>query len=680
MTPERFRQVRNVFEAALEKEPAQRAAFLHEAAQSDADLYAEVERMLDAHERTVTFLDGAVAAPAELRTDPRRIEGRCLGHYEILREVGRGGMGTVYLARRSDGLFEQQVAIKVVTPESAGQEVIQRFQQERAILASLVHPNIARLYDGGSTEEGWPYFVMEYVEGKPIDQWCDDRKLNISERIRLFRAVCDAVQFALQHRVIHRDLKPGNILVTEEGTVKLLDFGIAKLVRVDADHKTALATRTGMRLMTPEYASPEQIRAEEITPLSDLYSLGVILYELVTGRRPYRLKSRIFHEIVRVVCDEPPTRPSSVVTETEERPGGEGKNITIAPGVFSGSREGTPSDLKRRLSGDLDGILLKTLEKDPRRRYRSVDQFSMDLDRHLKGEPVLVAKVGRFSEVIRAATKYRISIALAMALLLALVTGGIRIDWRGIALVAATAAALGLWHIATDRELGARVSETVFGGAPEILIFCGIVAGGLVWLGKYIFPSWELGQIARGVLTCGALLGSLYMVALLCAWAFRVRWAGSLLYSIRTSHQHLWFAPIMLLLNSWNIIRDLQRGLRAPTRNPGDVYFGVSVVALIIVLSIYTLVVLPFLEVRDRGLLHGGHLISWLNIERYEWESSAEPGELVVFSMRPQKAVLRLHVSRLFSILPPPRIRVPKEHQEELEAILKRHLSDWPES
>jgi serine/threonine protein kinase len=206
-------------------------------------------------------------------------------------------MGTVYLARRDDGLFQQQVAIKVVTPESAGGEIVQRFEQEREILASLEHPNIARIYDGGSTEEGWPYFVMEYVEGKPIDQWCEDRKLNVSERVRLFRGVCAAVHYAHQHRVIHRDLKPSNILVTADGTVKLLDFGIAKLVRVEADQRTALVTRTGIRLMTPEYASPEQVRAEETTPLTDLYSLGVILYELVTGRRPYRLKSRIFHEV-----------------------------------------------------------------------------------------------------------------------------------------------------------------------------------------------------------------------------------------------------------------------------------------------------------------------------------------------------------------------------------------------
>ena len=675
MTSERFRQVRNVFEAALEKAPATRAAFLAEAAGSDSDLLAHVRRMLEAHENTVTFLDGGLAAPAELRTDPHRMEGRRLGSYEILREIGRGGMGTVYLARRADGLFEQQVAIKVVSPESAGREVIERFEQERAILASLEHPNIARLYDGGSTAEGWPYLVMEYIEGIPIDEWCDAHRLNISQRIRLFRVVCDAVQYALHHHVIHRDLKPANILVTEEGSVKLLDFGIAKLVHSDPDQKTALATRTGMRLMTPEYASPEQVRAETVTPLSDLYSLGVVLYELVTGRRPYRLKSRVFHEVVRVVCEEPPTRPSSVVTEADERPGEEGKPITIAPGVLSAPREGTPSDLRRRLSGDLDGILLRALEKDPRRRYRSVEQFSMDLEHHLKGEPVLVASPGRYSELMRVASKYRLGILLTLALLVAFLTGGIRIDSRGIALVAGTAVALGLWHLATDRELGARISETAFGGAPFLVIVCGIVAGVLAELAVHFFPSWTGVQVAGWICTAGILVGFFYVVALLCAWAFRARWAGSRIYSIKVLERSVWADLVILVSVSFNSIR-----LLLGSHDVFEVYLGGSMLALLASCSFYAVLVAPYLEVRDRGLLYRGRLISWLNIERYEWESWPEPGELVVFSMRPAKAVLRLHISRLFSILRSPRIRIPKECQDELEAILRHHLSEWPQS
>jgi serine/threonine protein kinase len=672
MTPERFRQVRNLFEASLEKAPADRAPFLNDAAQSDPDLLAHVNRMLLAHEAKVTFLDGSDTAPAELRTDPRRMEGRRLGPYEILREIGRGGMGTVYLARRSDGLFEQQVAIKVVTPDSAGRDVIERFEQERAILASLEHPNIARLYDGGSTEDGWPYFVMEYVNGKPIDLWCDERKLNITDRIRLFRSVCDAVHYALEHRVIHRDLKPGNILVTDDGTVKLLDFGIAKLVHVDPDQRTAVATRTGMRLMTPEYASPEQIRAEEITPLTDLYSLGVILYELVTGRRPYRLKSRVFHEIVRVVCDVPPTRPSSVVTEIEERPGDEGKTITIAPGLLSQTREGTPSDLKRRLSGDLDGILLKALEKDPHSRYRSVDQFRMDLDRHLNNEPVLAAASSRFADLARIASRYRVSIVLILASFLAVLTGAITVDYRGVALIVGAAALLGIWHIVTDKALGARISEWMHHRDFMLSIFLGIVVLLLV-------EAWHSGQISRMLLLAVSTLGFLSVCTLLFAWFVRTRWAGSLVASIRLDHRQRATGVLayVLTLNCWRALTILQGDIN---KSKPDLYTGGVFLLMVAVFVVYVWKIVPIFEVRDRGLLYRGQLISWLNIERYEWEASAEPGQLVALNMRPDKSVLRLHVSRLFSIFPPIRITVPKERQEELETILRRHLSEWPHS
>jgi serine/threonine protein kinase len=376
MTPERFRQVRNLFEAAIEKDPAARPAFIAEAAQSDADLEQEVHRMMDAHARRVTFLDGTLTAPIELRTDPLRMEGRRLGHWEILTEIGRGGMGTVYSARRADGVYDQRVAVKVVTPAAGGEEVVRRFSQERTILAGLDHPNIARIYDGGATEEGWPYFVMEFVDGMPIDSWCDKQRLNTSERVRLFRTVCSAVHHAHQQGVIHRDLKPGNILVTNDGTVKLLDFGIAKLMHTATENRTAIATRTGIRLMTPEYASPEQLLADETTALTDVYSLGVILYELLTGRKPYRIKSRVLHEIVRAVCEEPVRRPSSTVTDPYQSVTREGLTQSLAPGFLSASREGTPVDLKRRLNGDLDGILSKVLEKKPEDRYRSVEQFS----------------------------------------------------------------------------------------------------------------------------------------------------------------------------------------------------------------------------------------------------------------------------------------------------------------
>jgi serine/threonine protein kinase len=679
MTPERFRQVRNLFEAALEKQPVEREVFVDEAAQSDQDLRAEVKRMLDAHQRTVTFLDGSVAAPADLRTDPRRMEGRRLGPYEILSEVGRGGMGTVYLGRRDDGLFQQRVAIKVVTPETAGGEIIQRFEQEREILASLDHPNIARIYDGGSTEEGWPYFVMEYVEGKPIDEWCDERQLNVSGRVRLFQSVCAAVHYAHQHRVIHRDLKPGNILVTGDGKVKLLDFGIAKLVRVESDQKTALVTRTGIRLMTPEYASPEQVRAEETTPLTDLYSLGVILYELVTGRRPYRLQSRIFHEVVRVVCEQPVTLPSITVTEIDVRPGEDGKTVTVAPGVLSQSREGTPSDLRRRLSGDLDSILLKTLEKDQRRRYRSVEQFSSDLERHLAGQPIMARQTGRLSELARSAGRHKPTIALGLALLLALVIGGIRVDWRGIGLVAGAAALLALWHAATDPELGSKISETVYGSAVFLFFSGSLLLVALLSLAIHFLPGWSADVMAGTAMLTGALIGIAYFGTLLGAWMFRQRWAGSLVLSMKTTDQVV-TTMVLFASNGLNAVNVLFRERhRQATPHGLSFYASIAWLTLIAVLWACLLGFFRKVEVRDRGILHRGRLISWLDIERYEWEPSAMPGELTSLSIaRPQKAVLRLHVARRFTFLATPRIRISEGDREQLEMILNRHLSAWP--
>jgi eukaryotic-like serine/threonine-protein kinase len=270
MTAQRFRQIRNVFDALMEREPAARTAFLEEACQGDEELRSEVKRLMEAHEQPTGWLDKGPDAIA-----PRRLEGRRIGPYEILRELGAGGMGEVYMAARADGVFRKLVAIKIVQSEAASPEALRRFQQEREILASLDHPNIARILDGGSTEEGLPYLVMEYVEGKRIDEYCDEHRLSVNERFRLLAAVFSAIRYAHEKRVVHRDLKPSNILVTADGTVKLLDFGIAKLLPGAED--TISLTRSNLLAMTPEYASPEQIRGEAVTPLSDVYSLGVLV-------------------------------------------------------------------------------------------------------------------------------------------------------------------------------------------------------------------------------------------------------------------------------------------------------------------------------------------------------------------------------------------------------------------
>jgi serine/threonine protein kinase len=286
----------------VERPTDARATFLEEACAGDQQLHAEVEALMAAQREQA----GILAEPV-LAWNPQRLEGRQIGPYEILREIGKGGMGTVYLAARADRAFHKQVALKLVRPEAGSEEVLGRFQQEREILATLDHPNIARLLDGGATAEGLPYFVMEYVAGEPIDTYCDRNQLKLATRLELFRTVCGAMACAHRNGIVHRDLKPANILVTAEGTVKLLDFGIAKILR-PLDDQTVYMTRSGLHVMTPEYASPEQVRGALITAASDVYSLGTILYELLTGRRPYRMRLRVFHEIARVICEEPPTR------------------------------------------------------------------------------------------------------------------------------------------------------------------------------------------------------------------------------------------------------------------------------------------------------------------------------------------------------------------------------------
>ena len=312
------------------------------------------------------------------------MEGQRFGAYQVIRELGRGGMGAVYLAARADDHFKKRVAVKLLRADIDAQEVLGRFRHERQILASFDHPNIAHLLDGGSTPNGEPYFVMDYVEGTPIDQYCDSHSLSIAERITLFRQVCSAVQYVHQNLIVHRDLKPSNILVTADGVPKLLDFGIAKILRPDMMATVVDATRAEDRVMTPAYASPEQVRGEPITTASDVYSLGVVLYELFTGRRPYRMKANTAHELARVICDEEPDKPSTAIVKTD-------RGTVQLPSrleTLSRQRSTEPERLEKRLKGDLDNILLKAMRKEPQRRYASVEQFSEDLHRHLANLPV----------------------------------------------------------------------------------------------------------------------------------------------------------------------------------------------------------------------------------------------------------------------------------------------------
>jgi non-specific serine/threonine protein kinase/serine/threonine-protein kinase len=283
-------------------------------------------------------------------------------------------MGSVLLAQRDDDQYRKRVALKLLRPGFDSEDVVRRFRRERQILASLEHPNIASLLDGGTTDDGLPYLVMEYVEGLPIDRYCDRHRLSVDERLRLFCLVCGAVQFAHQNLIVHRDIKPRNVLVGPSGAPKLLDFGIAKLLDPGLWAQPGEAAPTEHFLMTPEYASPEQVRGEPITTASDVYSLGVLLYELLTGQRPYEVTGRSLHEITRAVCEKEPTRPSAAIDRAMQ------------------TREGSAGRLRRRLRGDLDNIVLMALRKEPARRYASVEQLSEDVRRHLEGLPVRARK------------------------------------------------------------------------------------------------------------------------------------------------------------------------------------------------------------------------------------------------------------------------------------------------
>ena len=393
MTTDRWQQIKAIFQVAADLGRGDRTAYLDEACATEPDLRQEIEALLAASEEAGDFIEKPAlhhsAITLAVGADDPSI-GRRVGPYRVVGEIGSGGMGTVYRAVRDDDHFRQEVAIKIVKRGMDTAYILRRFRNERQILAGLEHPNIARLLDGGATEDGLPYYVMEYIAGRPIDQFCDSRKLSTVERLSLFVPVCAAIHYAHQKMVVHRDIKPWNILITKEGVPKLLDFGIAKILdpEMSAQPGDPTITETAMRMMTPAYASPEQIRGELITPASDVYSLGVLLYELLTGHRPYRFKSRAPYEMAQVICEEEPERPSSVVTRTEVITVGETR-ITLTPEVVSRTRDGEPKKLRQRLEGDLDCIVLMAMRKDPLRRYGSAEEFAADIQRYIEGKPVV---------------------------------------------------------------------------------------------------------------------------------------------------------------------------------------------------------------------------------------------------------------------------------------------------
>jgi serine/threonine protein kinase len=373
MNPDHWSRVKELLNAVLELEPGERAAYVERTCGPDTALREEVQSLLASYEEAgEEFMDGVPReqpVAATLKHDDPFV-GLKIGPYRVIEEIGHGGMGTVLRAVRADDSFRQQVAIKIIRRGMGHDFILRRFRNERQILATLDHPNIARLLDGGATEDGLPYFVMEYVQGaEPIDTYCDRNRLTTKQRLELFRKVCLAVQAAHERKIIHRDIKPGNILINSKGEPKLLDFGIAKILDPELSTQTMDPTVTVMRLMTPEYASPEQVKGQEITTGSDVYSLGVLLYELLTGHRPYRLKSRSPQEIAAVICDTEPERPSTMVNRTEVVTRGAGTTVTLTPELVGDARQTRPEDLRRILAGDLDNIILMAMAKEVECRY-----------------------------------------------------------------------------------------------------------------------------------------------------------------------------------------------------------------------------------------------------------------------------------------------------------------------
>jgi serine/threonine protein kinase len=401
MTPDRWRRIEEIFHAALDRAPEDRGPFLDQACGTDTELRAEVESLL-AENVSDAILQAPIQRAAEsvTRTEDARI-GQRFGFYRITGLIGQGGMGAVYRGGRDDDEYRKQVAIKLVKRGMDTDSLLRRFRYERQILASLEHPHIARLLDGGTTDDGLPYLVMEYIGGQPITKYCDAISLTIPERLRLFLKVCEAVGYAHQNLVVHRDLKPGNILVTGDGAPKLLDFGIAKLLTADPESDDTPNTATSVHLMTPDYASPEQVRGGAITTATDIYSLGAVLYELLSGERAHRFQSHAPSEIERVVCDTDAEKPSAAAART-----------------------GAPTaKLRKHLAGDLDNIVLMAMRKEPKRRYSSVEQFAEDIRKYLDGRPVIARQDTFGYRSAKFVQRNRVAVASAAVIAVTLVGG-----------------------------------------------------------------------------------------------------------------------------------------------------------------------------------------------------------------------------------------------------------------
>lgn len=423
-----WERMKELFNEVVDCPPRARESLLNARCGENELLRNAVWSLIESFEKAGSFIDippGMNAFSGLMENGEILAPEQRIGPYQIVRELGSGGMGAVYLAKRVDEQFHKLVAIKIVKPTFWNTVVFQQFRKERHILAGLEHPNIARVLDGGTTSEGLPFLVMEYIEGTSIDTFCNQHKLSIRERLQLFLKICAAVQSAHQKLVVHRDLKPGNILVTAEGEPKLLDFGIAKLLDPNAWDVSLEQTQTGLRMMTPRYASPEQIRGEAVTTATDVYSLGIVLFELLTGLHPYLRTQSNRIEIEQAICDTDPHRPSTAINWLNTRERQDSTTDSITPQELVSQRsESSPKRLRQRLEGDLDTILLKALQKNPAQRYSSVEQFAEDIRRHLDGLPVLAQPDSTWYRTRKFIKRQRV-LVVATGLIVLTLTGGI---------------------------------------------------------------------------------------------------------------------------------------------------------------------------------------------------------------------------------------------------------------
>jgi serine/threonine protein kinase len=411
MTPDRWQEIKRAFDDAMALAPPARGEFLRRFRELDPELCSEVESLILSYDANPRFLESPAVGTGcldVLATEPW--VGRVLGVYRVVELVGEGGMGAVYRAVRADALYERPVAVKVIRSALSAEYFLRRFENERQILARLDHPNIARLLDAGASEESIPYVVMEFVDGTPIDEYCRREQLSVRARLKLFRTVCAAVQYAHQSLIVHRDLKPANILVTVDGEPKLLDFGIAK---ISYPHQDTVGERpmTQLPMMTPEFASPEQVRGEAVTTVSDVYSLGVLLYLLLTGQLPYRAASHSSHDVIKAVCDTQPMKPSTAVAQ------------------FAAPDRRALRRLRRALRGELDNIVLMALRKETQRRYHSVEQFSEDIRRYLENLTVSASRDSLRYRFEKFLARHRTGVAAASVVVVTLLTGLV-LTWR----------------------------------------------------------------------------------------------------------------------------------------------------------------------------------------------------------------------------------------------------------